>query len=319
MVRKFFCFLLLILTFSNICYAGVSIDIISAPSSASAGENLQITINIYSDVYAEGHLYSYIYKYDKTKNKTIYANEKGWQENRCGFSINGSEKKVLKNNIIENVEPGEYIYRVRFKEKVEDKTKNHDADIKINVGNYPAPKSTCEAKFIGEKYCKLDNVYQKYEQSNCSQIEKKIETCNFGCKNGVCKSNTSTSLDADLNNTTKSARNSTTNTTTSANNTDLNKNNNTTNNNVSKGDGVNKDNTSKGDGVNKDNILEQQNIEQDDAPYEKSQTITSRGITKNTELLSLSAISGMFSQTSNLSLLGMVVVLAIIGIILWKI
>jgi len=165
----------------------------------------------------------------------------------------------------------------------------------------------------------LDNVYQKYEQSNCSQIEKKIETCNFGCKNGVCKSNTSTSLDADLNNTTKSARNSTTNTTTSANNTDLNKNNNTTNNNVSKGDGVNKDNTSKGDGVNKDNILEQQNIEQDDAPYEKSQTITSRGITKNTELLSLSAISGMFSQTSNLSLLGMVVVLAIIGIILWKI
>jgi len=187
MVRKFFCFLLLILTFSNICYAGVSIDIISAPLSASAGENLQITINIYSDVYAEGHLYSYIYKYDKTKNKTIYANEKGWQENRCGFSINGSEKKVLKNNIIENVEPGEYIYRVRFKEKVEDKTKNHDADIKINVGNYPAPKSTCEAKFIGEKYCKLDNVYQNTNKAIAVKLKRKLRPVTLAVKMGFVR------------------------------------------------------------------------------------------------------------------------------------
>jgi len=93
MVRKFFCFLLLILTFSNICYAGVSIDIISAPLSASAGENLQITINIYSDVYAEGHLYSISINMIKLKIKQFMLTKKGGRKTDVGLVLMEVRKK----------------------------------------------------------------------------------------------------------------------------------------------------------------------------------------------------------------------------------
>lgn len=47
--------------------------------------------------------------------------------------------------------------------------------------------------FIGEKYCKGDDIYQKYRDYFCSngkcdynEFEKYIRTCEYGCENGVC-------------------------------------------------------------------------------------------------------------------------------------
>lgn len=49
-------------------------------------------------------------------------------------------------------------------------------------------KVKCAAGFIGEQFCKDDNVYQTYQTNVCVKYSKLIKECSSGemCINGIC-------------------------------------------------------------------------------------------------------------------------------------
>lgn len=49
-------------------------------------------------------------------------------------------------------------------------------------------KVKCAAGFIGEQFCKQNNVYQTYQTNVCVKYSKLVKECSSGemCVNGVC-------------------------------------------------------------------------------------------------------------------------------------
>jgi len=298
--------LLVVLVFSSTCYAGVSVEILSAPPSASAGETINITAKISSDenVNVNGSVYSYIYIYDQNTKATSYANNKGWSENSHGFEIGAGESKTisLTNIIKKNVTSGEYTYRIRFKGS---NKKDYDDDRNITISAQTYQQLTCEAEFIGE-YCKSGAIYQKYRQNNCSQIEKKIETCAFGCDGRVCKNSTNSTDKTIISNATTS--NSTT-TNYSANSTTNNTNNTLASNNTNSNNQTSNNRTTN---ASEQHLAEQKTTQE--APLPLDQPTES-----DKPLVDIHQISALFLLEKNLSLIGLIVLLAVVGVILWKI
>lgn len=50
---------------------------------------------------------------------------------------------------------------------------------------------TCTAQFFGSKTCSGNNIQQNYQNTNCTNQTKVVETCQYSCSNGACVNNQS--------------------------------------------------------------------------------------------------------------------------------
>ncbi|PKM92156.1 MAG: hypothetical protein CVU81_01960, partial [Euryarchaeota archaeon HGW-Euryarchaeota-1] len=167
-------------------------------------------------------------------------------------------------------------------------------EFNVVKGNGSSPQPTCELI----NYCKGTDVYQKYQQNNCSQIEKKIETCAFGCNGGVCKNSTDKTIISNATTSNFTTTNYSANSTTNNTNNTLASNNQTSN--------------SRTTNASEQHLTEQKTTQE--APLSLDQPTES-----DKPLVESHQISALFLLEKNLSLIGLIVLLAVVGVILWKI
>ncbi len=297
-----FSFLLLgVLVFSSTCYAKETlIKFYTGPEdNVTQGQTLKITGSVSAPVSKGCEVYVVIKRNSSSRwiEVEVIVDESLTQGETKNYDLFWS--------VPSNAELGKY--GVYAKTVVGGKRDSWSyPEFNVVKGNESSPQPTCEAKFIGEKYCKSGAIYQKYRQNNCSQSEKKIKTCDFGCDGGVCKNSTNSTDKTIISNATTS--NSTT-TNYSANSTTNNTNNTLASNNTNSNNQTSNNRTTN---ASEQHLTEQKTTQE--APLPLDQPTES-----DKPLVDSHQISALFLLEKNLSLIGLIVLLAVVGVILWKI